>query len=82
MALLLCAGLGMACGGPTPEEYIQQFKSLQKAERVKAANQLIRFEADEVVPLLIEEADSEYIRVRFEVIQLLAALRTSAPCRH
>ena len=60
-----------ACGGPAPEEYIHQFKSLQKAERVKAANQLIRFDADEVVPLLIEEADSGYIRVRFEVMHLL-----------
>ena len=66
-ALLLCS----ACGGPSPEEYIYQFKSLQKAERVKAANQLIRFDADEVVPLLIEEADSGYIRVRFEVMHLL-----------
>ena len=66
-ALLLCS----ACGSPAPEEYIHQFKSLQKAERVKAANQLIRFDADEVVPLLIEEADSGYIRVRFEVMHLL-----------
>ena len=73
--LLLCAGLGLACGGPAPEEYIQQFKSRQKAERVKAANQLIRFDADEVVPLLIEEADSEYIRVRFEVVQLLGRFK-------
>ena len=70
-ALLLCAGLGIACGGPSPEEYIHQLKSLQKAERVKAANQLIRFDADEVVPLLIDEADSGYIRVRFEVMHLL-----------
>ena len=66
-ALLLCS----ACGGPAPEEYIHQLKSMQKAERVKAANQLIRFDADEVVPLLIEEADSGYIRVRFEVMHLL-----------
>ncbi|MDE2740779.1 MAG: HEAT repeat domain-containing protein [Gemmatimonadota bacterium] len=70
-ALLLGAGLGIACGGPSPEEYIYQLKSLQKAERTKAANQLIRFDADEVVPLLIEEADSGYIRVRFEVMHLL-----------
>ena len=54
----LLVGVGIACGGATPEGYIQQFKSLQKAERIKAANQLIRFDADEVVPLLIEEADS------------------------
>ena len=70
-ALLLGAGLGIACGGPAPEEYIYQLKSMQKAERVKAANQLIRFDADEVVPLLIDEADSGYIRVRFEVMHLL-----------
>ena len=70
-SLSLCAGLGIACGGPAPEEYIYQLKSLQKAERTKAANQLIRFDADEVVPLLIEEADSGYIRVRFEVMHLL-----------
>ncbi|MXX38034.1 MAG: HEAT repeat domain-containing protein [Gemmatimonadetes bacterium] len=74
-ALLAGASLGLACGGPTPEEYIQQFKSRQKAERVKAANQLIRFDADEVVPLLTEEADSGYIRVRFEVIQLLGRFK-------
>ena len=74
-ALLVGASLGLACGGPTPEEYIQQFKSRQKAERVKAANQLIRFDADEVVPLLTEEADSGYIRVRFEVIQLLGRFK-------
>ena len=74
-ALLLCAGLGIACGGPAPEEYIDQLKSRQKAERVKAANQLIRFDADEVVPLLIEEADSGYIRVRFEVVNLLGRFK-------
>ena len=73
--LLLCAGLGIACGGPAPEDYIHQLKSLQKAERIKAANQLIRFDADEVVPLLIEEADSGYIRVRFEVIHLLGRFK-------
>jgi len=74
-ALLLCAGLGIACGGPSPEEYIHQLKSLQKAERVKAANQLIRFDADEVVPLLIDEADSGYIRVRFEIMHLLGRFK-------
>ena len=74
-ALLVGAGLGIACGGPSPEEYIQQLKSVQKAERIKAANQLIRFDADEVVPLLIEEADSEYIRVRFEVMHLLGRFK-------
>ena len=74
-ALLLCAGLGIACGGPSPEEHIRQLKSMQKAERVKAANQLIRLDADEVVPLLIDEADSGYIRVRFEVVSLLGRFK-------
>ncbi len=74
-ALLLCAGLGIACGGPSPEEYIHQLKSQQKAERIKAANQLIRFDAGEVVPLLIEEADSGYIRARFEVMHLLGRFK-------
>ena len=74
-ALLLCAGLGIACGGAAPEEYIHQLKSRQKVERTKAANELIRFDADEVVPLLIEEADSGYIRVRFEVIHLLGRFK-------
>ena len=74
-SLSLCAGLGIACGGPSPEEYIHQLKSTQKAERIKAANQLIRFDADEVVPLLIDEADSGYIRVRFEVMHLLGRFK-------
>ena len=74
-ALLLCAGLGIGCGGPAPEEYIHQLKSSQKVERTKAANQLIRFDPDEVVPLLIEEADSGYIRVRFEVMHLLGRFK-------
>ena len=50
-------------------------QSKQKTERTKAANQLIRFDADEVVPLLIEEADSGYIRVRFEVMHLLGRFK-------
>ena len=74
-ALLLGAGSNLACGGPLPEEYIHRLKSQQKAERTKAANQLIRFDADEVVPRLIEEADSGYIRVRFEVMHLLGRFK-------
>ena len=74
-ALLLGAGLNIACGGRSPEEYIDRLKSQQKAERTKAANQLIRFDADEVVPLLIEEADSGYIRMRFEVVHLLGRFK-------
>ena len=74
-ALLLCAGWGLACGDRSPEAFVHQLKSQQKAERIKAANQLIRFDADEVVPLLIEEADFGYIRVRFEVMHLLGRFK-------
>ena len=71
---LVVAWLG-SCAGRSPEEHIHQLKSMQKLERTKAANELIRFDADEVVPLLIEEADSGYIRVRFEVVNLLGRFR-------
>ena len=64
-----------SCAGRSPEEHIHQLKSMQKVERTKAANELIRFDADEVVPRLIEEADSGYIRVRFEVVNLLGRFR-------
>ena len=64
-----------ACTGRSPAEHIHQLKSMRKAERTKAANELIRFDADEVVPLLIDEADSGYIRVRFEVINLLGRFK-------
>jgi HEAT repeat protein len=74
---LLCGGLVWlaSCGRDSPEAYIAQLKSMQENERRKAANQLIRFETDEVVPLLIQEADSEYIRVRFEVVKLLGRFK-------
>ena len=71
---LVVAWLG-SCAGRSPEEHIHQLKSMQKLERTKAANELIRFDVDEVVPLLIEEADSGYIRVRFEVVNLLGRFR-------
>ena len=64
-----------SCARESPEKHIHQFKSLQKVERTKAANKLIRFDADEVVPLLIAEAGSGYIRVRFEVANLLGRFK-------
>ena len=64
-----------ACSGRSPAEHIHQLKSMRKVERTKAANELIRFDADEVVPLLIDEADSGYIRVRFEVVNLLGRFK-------
>ena len=68
----VCLG---SCAGRSPEKHIQQLKSMQKLERTKAANELIRFDADEVVPLLIAEAGSGYIRVRFEVANLLGRFK-------
>ena len=78
---LLSIGLGLAlsclgsCADRSPEKYIHQLRSMQKLERTKAANELIRFDADEVVPRLIQEAGSGYIRVRFEVVNLLGRFK-------
>ena len=73
--LWLLVPLLLAQCGEAPETYIDQLKSLQESNRVKAANRLIRFDADEVVPLLIDEAQSGDIRVRFEVIGLLGRFK-------
>jgi HEAT repeat protein len=79
LLLGICAVLALAwlgsCAGRSPDEAIHRLKSMQKIERTKAANELIRFDADEVVPLLIDEADSGYIRVRFEVVNLLGRFK-------
>ena len=78
---LLSIGLGLAlsclgsCADRSPEKYIHQLRSMQKLERTKAANELIRFDADEVVSRLIQEAGSGYIRVRFEVVNLLGRFK-------
>ena len=75
-ALFLLALLLWSSGcGESPDLYIRQLKSLQASERTKAANELIRFDADEVVPLLVQEAQSGYIRVRFEVVGLLGRFK-------
>ncbi len=58
-----------------PEDHIRELKSLRESERVRASNKLLLYEADEVVPLLIDEAQSGYIRVRFEVIGLLGRFK-------
>ena len=52
LALLLWFG---GCG-KTPDYYIGQLKNMQASERTKAANELIRFDADDVVPLLVISA--------------------------
>ena len=71
---LLWSFLILGCG-QDPTDHIVQLKSLDADKRIRAANALIRFEADEVVPLLITEAKSEYIRVRFEAVWLLGRFR-------
>ena len=55
---------------PRPKSTFTSSKARKKPSAPKLPK-LIRFDADEVVPLLIEEADSGYIRVRFEVMHLL-----------
>ena len=62
------------CSRPSPEPYIALLKSMQSAQREKAAGKLLKY-GDEVVPRLIEEADSEYTRVRFEVVRLMGRIR-------
>ena len=64
----------LACEEPDPELYVQMLKSRDRAERLKAANRLLRF-GDAVLPRLLEEAGSEYTRVRFEVAKLLGRMR-------
>ncbi|SVE15123.1 uncharacterized protein METZ01_LOCUS467977, partial [marine metagenome] len=71
---MVALGMG-SCAVRSPEKHIHQLKSMQKVERTKAANELIRFDADEVVPLLMEESGSGYIRVRFEVANLLGRFK-------
>ena len=73
---LLCAAafLVSACEEPSPEPYLQQLKSRDKGERLKAANRLLRF-GNELTPRLLEEVRSDNWLVRYEVAQLLGRLR-------
>jgi HEAT repeat protein len=61
----------VTCARESPETFIRQFESMDGGVRTKAGNELIRFDADEVVPLLIQAADDELVRVRFEVVKML-----------
>ena len=71
----LAAGLaGLACGEPDPEPQIQALRSLQSEVREKAAGKLLLY-GDRVVPRLIQETNSSYKRVRFEVARLLGRMR-------
>ena len=62
------------CSRPSPEPYIDLLQSQQSEQREKAAARLLLY-GDEIVPRLMEEADHELIRVRFEVARLLGRLR-------
>ena len=63
-----------ACGPRSPDPHFEQLRSLDKDERLKAANALLRY-GGEVVPRLIEEYGSGFIRVRFEVVKLLGRIK-------
>lgn len=78
-ALVLGAALGLiaslhACGQQSPEPHFQQLRSRDAAERTKAANALLRY-GEAVVPRLIKESGSGYIRVRFEVVKLMGRIK-------
>ncbi|MBT4499126.1 MAG: HEAT repeat domain-containing protein [Gemmatimonadetes bacterium] len=65
----------VTCVRESPETFIRQFESMNSGVRTKAGNELIRFDADEVVPLLVQAADDELVRVRFEVMKMLGRFR-------
>jgi len=67
--------LGFVGCGPDPGHHIGKLKSMDSGIRTRAANALMRFDADEVVPLLLSESSSAYTRVRFEVVWLLGRFR-------
>jgi len=71
MALWLVA---QACDRPSPEEDIGLLKSRQAHLREQAAGRLVRY-GEKIVPRLIEETDSGYTTVRFEVARLLGRIR-------
>jgi len=77
LALLGCAALVglVTCARKTPEDYIREFRRMDAAVRTRAGNELIRFDADEVLPLLIAEAESEWLTVRFEVMKMLGRFK-------
>lgn len=67
-------GLLVACDEFDPEPHIAQLKSVQPDVREKAAGKLVIY-GERIVPRMIEEASSEYTRVRFEVARILGRIR-------
>ncbi|MEW6749798.1 MAG: HEAT repeat domain-containing protein [Candidatus Latescibacterota bacterium] len=72
VGLLACLG---GCRRETPEACIRGLEHISEEDRTRAANRLMRFDADEVVPLLVARSASELSRVRFEVVKLLGRFR-------
>lgn len=70
--LALALGAAFACHRRgSPEECIRQFSSMNPDVRTRAGNELITYDPDEAVPLLIAAAGHELVRVRFEVMRML-----------
>ncbi|MEE2657520.1 MAG: HEAT repeat domain-containing protein [Candidatus Latescibacterota bacterium] len=69
-SVMLFAG----CQEPSPDPEIERLSSMQSKIREKAAGKLLLF-GERVVPRLIEETDSELIRVRFEVARILGRIK-------
>ena len=66
LSLVVCM---KACGPRSPEPHFEQLRSLDKDERLKAANALLRYGGE------VEEYGSGFIRVRFEVVKLLGRIK-------
>lgn len=74
MGLLAVGAVLPACNEIDPEPQIAQLRSLQAGVREKAAGQLVLY-GEPVVPRLIQETNSDYTRVRFEVARILGRIR-------
>lgn len=64
----------VACSEPSPDPLFEQLRSIRADVREKAAAQLVLY-GERVVPRLMEESHSEYIRVRFEVARILGRIK-------
>ena len=72
---ILAALVLQTCTERSPEPYFQQLKSQDLDERRRAAYELLRFDKEEVVPRLLQEARSKDARVRLIAVQLLGKFR-------
>ncbi|MBT3346260.1 MAG: HEAT repeat domain-containing protein [Gemmatimonadetes bacterium] len=75
VALLAVMGVGLwACSEPSPDPLFLELRSIRAAVREKAAGKLVLY-GEQIVPRLIEESQSEFIRVRFEVARILGRIK-------